>query len=108
GTMLARWRKDGRDAQRQATADDLAQHIRMSVCSLEARVVVELGIRWTAMLVPVCFQPFAEPSRTQGGTDPRPAGRAPKCPGRKHVQPGTRLQRKVFDDIERVQFRRSR
>ena len=40
GPMLARGRKDGRDAQRQATADDLAQHIGMSVCSLEARVVV--------------------------------------------------------------------
>jgi hypothetical protein len=43
--MFPNWRKDGRDPQRETTADDLPQHIRMGVRSLEARIVVELGIR---------------------------------------------------------------
>src|ERR1035441_8586216 len=49
------------------------------------------------------FQPLAEPAGAQGGADPRPANRPPKCSRRKHVQPWPRFQREVFDDIEGIQ-----
>lgn len=105
--MLARRRKDRGDSQRQAKADDLPQHIRMRVRSLEARVVVELGIGRATVRPPVGLQPLTEPARAQGGTDPRASDRAPQGPGGQHVQPGTGFQREVFDDIKGVQFRRA-
>ena len=77
--VFPRRRKDGRDAQRETTADDLPKHIRMGMRSLEARIVVELGISRTSVLPPMGFQPLAEPAGAQGGTDPRPANRSPKC-----------------------------
>ena len=42
--VLARGREDGCDPQTEAQADDLAQHIGMSVRPLETGVVIELGL----------------------------------------------------------------
>ena len=103
--MLAWWRKDRRDAQRQTEPDDLAQHVGMGVCALEARVVVELRVGRTTVLPPVGFQPFTEPARPQSGTNPGTANRAPEGTGRQHIQSGTGLQREIFNDIKSVQFR---
>ncbi len=62
--------KDRGDPQRQTKSDNLTQDIRMGVRALEARIIVELGIRRHAVLPPVRFHPLAEPFCAQGGTDP--------------------------------------
>ena len=101
---FARRRKDGRDPEAEAPADDLAQHIGMRVRPLETGVVVERGLAGQAVRPPVRFQPLTEPARREGRADPGPADRSPQGAGGEPIQARPGLQRQILDDIESIEF----
>src|SRR5258708_40191430 len=65
---LARWSKDGNDAQTEAKVDDATEAMRQAMGSLEAGVIIELGEAWLAEALPMCGQGREHRSGREGAS----------------------------------------
>jgi hypothetical protein len=94
-----------RDGEAQAEARHAANRVPELVRPLEARVVVELGVRREPQGPPVGHEGVEDYLGRHRADGPRPREAAMEREGGQHVDVDPAFDHQVLDDIEAVQFR---